>query len=94
MRFPGGGGHPENGGHHPHHDEGLSGHLFRLLQSHQVQHGRSNVAETAVAQLHGITLITADHGNADRMLEEDGETPYTAHTTSPVPFYIVGATRS
>ena len=45
----------------------------------------------ATSEMGGITLITADHGNADRMLEEDGETPYTAHTTSPVPFYIVGA---
>ena len=45
----------------------------------------------ATSEMGGITLITADHGNADRMLEEDGKTPYTAHTTSPVPFYIVGA---
>ena len=29
--------------------------------------------------------------SADRMLEDDGVTPYTAHTTNPVPFYIVGA---
>ena len=45
----------------------------------------------ATSQMGGISLITADHGNADRMLEEDGVTPYTAHTTNPVPFYIVGA---
>ena len=45
----------------------------------------------ATSEMGGITLITADHGTAARMLEEDGETPYTAHTTSPVPFYIVGA---
>ena len=45
----------------------------------------------ATQRMGGVALITADHGNADRMLEDDGETPYTAHTTSPVPFYIVGA---
>lgn len=45
----------------------------------------------ATSRMGGITLITADHGNADRMLEDDGVTPYTAHTTNPVPFYIVGA---
>ena len=45
----------------------------------------------ATSQMGGISLITADHGNADRMLEDDGVTPYTAHTTNPVPFYIVGA---
>ena len=45
----------------------------------------------ATSKMGGISLITADHGNADRMLEPDGTTPYTAHTTNPVPFYIVGA---
>ena len=38
----------------------------------------------------GITIITADHGNADKMYEPDG-TPHTAHTTNPVPFIIAGA---
>lgn len=37
----------------------------------------------------GSTLIvTADHGNADEMLESDGKTPKTAHTLNPVPFII------
>ena len=33
----------------------------------------------------GISLVTADHGNAEKMLEPDGVGPFTAHTTSPVP---------
>ena len=37
----------------------------------------------------GLLLITADHGNADKMVAEDGE-PFTAHTTNPVPFCVVG----
>ena len=37
----------------------------------------------------GTALITADHGNADKMYEDDGS-PFTAHTTNPVPFLIVG----
>ena len=45
----------------------------------------------ATSRMGGISLITADHGNAERMLEDDGITPYTAHTTNLVPFYIVGA---
>ncbi len=45
----------------------------------------------ATQKMGGVALITADHGNADRMLEPDGVTPYTAHTTNLVPFYIVGA---
>ena len=44
----------------------------------------------ATSKMGGVSLITADHGNAEKMLAEDG-TPYTAHTTNLVPFYIVGA---
>jgi 2,3-bisphosphoglycerate-independent phosphoglycerate mutase len=36
----------------------------------------------------GICLITADHGNAEQMLEADGVSPHTAHTTSPVPLIL------
>ena len=43
----------------------------------------------AIEAAGGVMLITADHGNADKMLEEDG-TPFTAHTTNPVPFVICG----
>ena len=44
----------------------------------------------ATSQMGGISLITADHGNAERMVDTDGS-PFTAHTTNPVPFAIVGA---
>ena len=37
----------------------------------------------AVAQAGGTALVTADHGNAEKMLAEDGS-PFTAHTTFPV----------
>ncbi len=43
----------------------------------------------AVKEMGGISLITADHGNADRMYDVDGS-PFTAHTTNPVPFIVVG----
>jgi 2,3-bisphosphoglycerate-independent phosphoglycerate mutase len=37
----------------------------------------------------GTALITADHGNAEQMVDADGS-PFTAHTTNPVPFCVVG----
>ena len=45
----------------------------------------------AATDMGGIVLITADHGNAEQMLQEDGVSPFTAHTTNLVPFCIVGA---
>ena len=42
----------------------------------------------AIREMDGVALITADHGNADKMYEEDGS-PFTAHTTNPVPFCVV-----
>ena len=38
----------------------------------------------------GKVIITADHGNADKMMEDDGS-PFTAHTTNPVPAIIIGS---
>ena len=43
----------------------------------------------AIAKMGGVALITADHGNADKMVDVDGE-PFTAHTTNPVPFCVIG----
>ena len=45
--------------------------------------------EAATLKMGGVMLLTADHGNADRMLDVDGS-PFTAHTTNPVPFAVIG----
>jgi 2,3-bisphosphoglycerate-independent phosphoglycerate mutase len=42
----------------------------------------------AVTEAGGVCLVTADHGNAERMLEDDGVSPHTAHTTNPVPLVV------
>ena len=44
----------------------------------------------AIQQMGGQCLITADHGNVDQMLDADGVTPFTAHSTNPVPLVMVG----
>lgn len=43
----------------------------------------------ATLKMNGVILITADHGNADKMYEDDGS-PFTAHTTNPVPLIVAG----
>ena len=45
------------------------------------------VVET-VDRLGGVALVTADHGNAEQMYEQDGTSPHTAHTSNPVPFVV------
>jgi 2,3-bisphosphoglycerate-independent phosphoglycerate mutase len=48
----------------------------------------------AVERAGGVTIVIADHGNAETLLQEDGSSPHTAHTTNPVPVIVTarGAT--
>ena len=41
----------------------------------------------AVEKVNGTLLVCADHGNAEKLVDEDGR-PFSAHTTNPVPFII------
>ena len=42
-----------------------------------------------IREARGITLITADHGNAEQMIDPTTGSPHTAHTTNPVPFHLI-----
>jgi 2,3-bisphosphoglycerate-independent phosphoglycerate mutase len=42
-----------------------------------------------VREARGISLITADHGNAEQMIDPITGSPHTAHTTNPVPFHLI-----
>jgi 2,3-bisphosphoglycerate-independent phosphoglycerate mutase len=53
-----------------------------------VDAGVGRVVEAILAQ-GGAALITADHGNAEQLVEYDTGKPLTSHTTNPVPFYFV-----
>ena len=44
----------------------------------------------AVEKVNGVLLITADHGNAEQMIDYKTGEPHTAHTTNPVPLMLVG----
>ena len=44
----------------------------------------------AIKEQNGVLLITADHGNAEQMIDEATGEPHTAHTTNPVPLILVG----
>ncbi|HXX78802.1 MAG TPA: 2,3-bisphosphoglycerate-independent phosphoglycerate mutase [Ktedonobacteraceae bacterium] len=53
-----------------------------------VDTGVGQVVEATLAMGGGL-LITADHGNAEQLIEYDTGKPFTAHTTYPVPLYLV-----
>ncbi len=43
-----------------------------------------------IEKVSGVLLITADHGNAEQMIDYKTGEPHTAHTTNPVPLILVG----
>src|SRR5437667_4236581 len=53
-----------------------------------VDTGVGRVVEATVAVGGGL-LITADHGNAEQLIDYETGKPFTAHTTYPVPLYLV-----
>jgi 2,3-bisphosphoglycerate-independent phosphoglycerate mutase len=53
-----------------------------------VDKGIGQVVEATLAVGGGL-LITADHGNAEQLIDYENGKPYTAHTTNPVPLYLV-----
>lgn len=46
---------------------------------------------TAILETGGIALVTADHGNAEQMIDPETGGPFTAHTTYPVELIVAGA---
>jgi 2,3-bisphosphoglycerate-independent phosphoglycerate mutase len=47
----------------------------------------------AITSNNGVAIVTADHGNAEIMLDHFSGDPHTAHTTNPVPLFIMGKNR-
>ena len=49
----------------------------------------ANEIVKTILKVKGCAIITADHGNAEKMLDENNF-PFTAHTSNPVPFCVIG----
>ena len=67
---------------------GHTGNMPATIKAMQVLEKCLGKIVPAVLKLNGTILITADHGNAEKMLDWKGR-PWTAHTTSKVPFIAV-----
>jgi 2,3-bisphosphoglycerate-independent phosphoglycerate mutase len=67
---------------------GHTGSIRAVIKAVETADTCLGVVVDAVAAKGGVALITADHGNAEQMLEADGTSPHTAHTTNPVPLIV------
>jgi 2,3-bisphosphoglycerate-independent phosphoglycerate mutase len=68
---------------------GHSGKIEPTVKAVETVDGCLARIETAVRAKGGAMLITADHGNAEMMIDPSTGGPHTAHTTNPVPFIVV-----
>jgi 2,3-bisphosphoglycerate-independent phosphoglycerate mutase len=67
---------------------GHTGSIPATVKAVETVDGCLSKVVAAVQEQGGVALITADHGNAEQMLEPDGTSPHTAHTTNPVPLVV------
>lgn len=69
---------------------GHTGNISATIQAIEfIDHCLGQVV-SALKEVNGEMLIIADHGNAEKMVDESSQQPHTAHTTEPVPFIYVG----
>ncbi|MES2677162.1 MAG: 2,3-bisphosphoglycerate-independent phosphoglycerate mutase [Pseudomonadota bacterium] len=68
---------------------GHSGIISASIKACEAIDKQLGILRDAILQQDGIMIISADHGNIEDMIDEDGN-PNTAHTTNPVPFILIG----
>jgi len=69
---------------------GHSGNLEATIKAVEfLDHELKKLYEQIVNKMDGTLYITADHGNAEKMMDKKTGQPHTAHTTSPVPFIMI-----
>jgi 2,3-bisphosphoglycerate-independent phosphoglycerate mutase len=69
--------------------EGHTGKLDKTIEACQYVDTCLGWITKGIRRARGRTLITADHGNAEQMLDLMTGGPHTAHTTNPVPFHLI-----
>jgi 2,3-bisphosphoglycerate-independent phosphoglycerate mutase len=68
---------------------GHTGKLDKTIEACQYVDTCLGWVTKAMRAARGTTLITADHGNAELMIDPKTGEPHTAHTTNPVPFHLI-----
>lgn len=70
---------------------GHSGNIDAVIKAVETVDTCLGAIVNKVLELGGVALITADHGNAEQLIDPQGGGAFTAHTTNPVPFLVVAA---
>jgi len=68
---------------------GHSGKIPPTITAVETVDGCLGQVYSALRQSGGAMIVTADHGNAEQMIDPETGGPHTAHTTNPVPFIVV-----
>ncbi|MFN2491714.1 MAG: 2,3-bisphosphoglycerate-independent phosphoglycerate mutase [Pyrinomonadaceae bacterium] len=68
---------------------GHTGKLDRTIEACQYVDTCLGWITKSVRNAGGVTIITADHGNAEQMIDAASGGPHTAHTTNAVPFHLI-----
>jgi 2,3-bisphosphoglycerate-independent phosphoglycerate mutase len=68
---------------------GHSGVMAASIEACEAIDNQLGMLSDLILQQDGIMIISADHGNIEDMVDEQGN-PHTAHTTNPVPFVLIG----
>ncbi len=68
---------------------GHTGKLDKTIEACQHVDACLGWITNAIRNAGGVTMITADHGNAEQMINLETGQPHTAHTSNPVPFHLI-----
>jgi 2,3-bisphosphoglycerate-independent phosphoglycerate mutase len=68
---------------------GHTGKLDKTIEACQYVDTCLGSITKSIRHMRGTTIITADHGNAEQMVDPLTGNPHTAHTTNPVPFHLI-----
>ena len=69
---------------------GHTGNLDAAMRAVETVDGCLGRLGAATLAAGGALVITADHGNAEKMYDKDSDQPHTAHTSNPVPLIVMG----
>ena len=73
---------------------GHTGNILAAIKAVEALDKCLGIVIQAIKEVNGVLIITADHGNAELMMDEENGQPHTQHTTNLVPFLVMSEKRA